>query len=550
MRRTMCKRRWLLRGLTFSLLGAASGCGMFGGGDHTYSSMSAGNDVPQSAPMPQYPYAPPQYSPANNAQATNYAPAQQSQQDQPADPSYDHSAQRAAERAQFDNGSDLGEGPGSQAPSINVFGEFNGVERPPQKSVAMGGFQQHTYCDEGYDADATLDPTGHYIAYASTRHSEHTNIYLQRTDGLSVTQLTSEDADDAFPTFSPDGKLIAFSSTRGGNWNLYVMSADGRNVTQITSGPSQDLHPSFSPDGTRLAYCSMGARASQWELWVVNLQTNEKKMVGVGLFPSWSPQRDRDVIAFQRARQRGSRWFSIWTMEISDGEAHSVTEVAVSGNAALVCPAWSPDGSRLAFSTIVSPSHIDGRKPQGQQDIWTVNSDGTNRHRLTDGNGINASPYWGVDSRVYFVSDRGGTECIWSTPANAPGTAIAAVGHGLPIAQSPQSAMNAIATGMASTSDSSASPDSSAATSGVPMGGVPTGSVPTGGVPTGGPGVAPVAQMPATNNPAMAQSGLMQPAPVATAVPQGSAPPAAHAATSSPAPSDSVGETDDTEIGH
>jgi TolB protein len=374
------------------------------GSDHTYS--SANGDKAAAEPTAETPPAP----------------------TTPARPQFDSTEIALGKSSSGMNGS----GPGYAAPSINVFGEFDGVERAAQRSVAMGGFEQHTYCDEGYDADVTVDPTGATVVYASTRNSEHTNLYLQRVDGLAVTQLTSEDADDAFPTFSPDGKQIAFSSTRGGNWNLYVMDIDGRNVTQVTSGQNQDLHPSFSPDGTRLVYCSMGPRATQWELWTVNLQTNQKKMVGVGLFPAWSPDRSRDVIAFQRARQRGSRWFSLWTTNLIDGEARMVTEVAVSGNAALVSPTWSGDGKRLAFATIVSPSHSNGKKLSGQQDIWTVNADGTNRHRLTDGTGTNATPCWASDNRVYFVSNRGGTECIWSTPANSPGSSLAAISRAQP----------------------------------------------------------------------------------------------------------------------
>jgi TolB protein len=297
-----------------------------------------------------------------------------------------------------------------KSPQINVFGEFDGVQRQPPRRIGEAGFQQHTYLDEGYDGDVAVDPKGQWLVFSSTRHAEHADIYLQRVDGISVTQLTSDDAADANPVFSPDGSRIAFCSTRAGNWDIFVMDIDGRNVTQVTNSMMQEIHPSFSPDGTRLVYSAMSPRSQLWELWTVNLLTNERRMIGFGLFPTWSPAKDKDQIAFQKARARGSRWFSLWTLDLVDGEARRVTEVTVSSNAAIVSPSWSPDGKRLSFATIVEPA----KGQAGQQDIWTVSADGTNRHRITDGTGVCATPFWGADNRVYFVSNRGGADCIWS----------------------------------------------------------------------------------------------------------------------------------------
>ena len=61
-----------------------------------------------------------------------------------------------------------------------------------------------------------------------------------------------------------------------------------------------------------------------------------------------------------------------------------------------------------------------------RQDIWTIDADGGNRQRLTDGNGTNLSPCWAADNRIYFISDRGGPECVWSVRTDGPkGNAVA-----------------------------------------------------------------------------------------------------------------------------
>jgi Tol biopolymer transport system component len=298
---------------------------------------------------------------------------------------------------------------------VEVLGDLAAPDSTAVAQPSSAAFQRHTFASDGRDSDVAVDPSGKWLVYTSTRHSERPDLYLQKTDGVSVVRLTDDPADDAFPVFSPDGKTIAFSSTRSGNWDVYTMDTDGKHVVQVTSGPSQDLHPSFSPDGTRLVYCSLSGRGDNWEIWVANLSTGERRIVGSGLFPTWSPDKGLDRIAFQRARQRGSRTFSLWTLDLVDGEARRVTEVASLPDAAIVSPAWSPDGQKLAFAT------IHGAK----KEVWTVDADGSNRQRLTDGVASNLNPTWAADNRIYFISDRGSAGSIWSVRADQPTPATA-----------------------------------------------------------------------------------------------------------------------------
>jgi TolB protein len=306
---------------------------------------------------------------------------------------------------------------------INEFGELPDRSDVPYFSRAAVSLRQHTFIQEGSDFDPNLSPNGDRMVFASTRHNEMPDLYIKSVDGVAVTQLTSDPAADVQPAFSPDGSYVAFASNRTGNWDIWIVAVDGQQPIQVTSGEADDIHPSWSPDGTQLVYCSLPAKSGQWELWVADAASDAaKRFIGYGLFPEWSPIGD--TILYQRARERGSRWFSIWTIELIDGEPRYPTEIAASPDFAMISPSWSRDGKMVAYTTRVPPADAPDTMDSdlGQADVWVVNADGHSRVRLTDGHTVNYGSAWSRGGRVFFTSSREGFETIWSLmPLDAPG---------------------------------------------------------------------------------------------------------------------------------
>jgi TolB protein len=312
----------------------------------------------------------------------------------------------------------------SQLRALRLFGESNLSGDISFEGKAAVSIQQHTPATDGADFDPHVDPAGKLLVFGSTRHSTFSHLYVKPVDGATLTQLTDEAANDAQPVFSPDGQRIAFASNRGGPWDIWCIETTGRNPVQITSHPMAELHPSWSPDGREIVYCRLNARTGEGELWITPVdQSNARRCIGDGLFPAWSPTGNR--ILYQKARQRGSRWFSLWVITLEIGEPTPPTEIFSHADYACIAPSWSADGSQIAFSCVQSPRKTDAGEMR-RADISIIDADGRGLMRLTNGRGENYSPCWAADDRIYFAARLDGSETLWSlkpfrpTPAPLP----------------------------------------------------------------------------------------------------------------------------------
>lgn len=297
--------------------------------------------------------------------------------------------------------------------NVSLFGMHPDAERVPYENRFLTNMTRHTFSSVGRDFDPDLHADGQTLVFASTRNSERPDIFLKHVDGFAITQLTSDPADDIQPRFSPDGEKVVFCSNRTGNWDIWLTNRDGTELTQLTHDLTDEVAPCFSPDGNRVAFTAWGGRSRQWEIWVLSIDSpGVRRFLCYGMFPDWSPDGKR--IAFQRARQRGTRWFSVYAVDLVDEEARHPTELAHSDSSACIAPRWSPDGKIIVYCATRQPGIVPGQVEAVPADIWIVDAQTGMRLKITDGAVDAFNPAWSTTGRIYFVTARSGVENIWS----------------------------------------------------------------------------------------------------------------------------------------
>jgi TolB protein len=239
-------------------------------------------------------------------------------------------------------------------------------------------------------------PDGRYIAFTSYEF-KNPELFIYDTQTRIKKRLTNNLGLDSGANFSADGKWIAYTSSRGDDTDIFMTSPQGIGKKLLLEGSGLDVDPKFSPDGKHIAFVS--GRFGNPHIFVAGLEkgdtpkvNGDKRLTYAGWYnatPNWSP--DSDKIVFAGYDKDINRWDAF--LMNPDG---SQLERLTLKNGDNESPSFSPNGQLIAFQS----NRVGDGNGKAQGNLWIMNRDGSNQHKLTvPGFYDIAAPMWSSNRR-------------------------------------------------------------------------------------------------------------------------------------------------------
>jgi TolB protein len=261
---------------------------------------------------------------------------------------------------------------------------------------------------------AQTAPPRHRILFNRFRMPE-IEIMIAEADGKNERVLAPHGEIEYSPSYSPDGKWVVFTEERGGLSDIYRIHPDGTGLERLTDDPAFDDQGALSPDGRSLAFISTrGSGAAN--LWLLDLTTKKCRSLTAGQAgnyrPAWSP--DGAWIAFSSDRDATpgvypGQWEMLQSTGIyivhpdGTGLKRLTKPSGVAGS-----PAWSADGKRILFYETDEVGAFLAKSARSRTELLSVDIDTGERRQYTASNETKLSPKWLSGGRIGYAVRGGG----------------------------------------------------------------------------------------------------------------------------------------------
>ena len=222
-------------------------------------------------------------------------------------------------------------------------------------------------------------------------------------------QITSAIGVEDYPTWSPDGRMLAYAATqdgnsRAGNWDIWLARVDGgQPVNRTADHAGMDTSPSWSPDGGQIAFWS--DREDGGYFVMSALGGSAQKVISSPVVTFSPPRWSDDAEELAGVVRDDSGGFVVEIVHLISRESRRVSLPGQrNGREDL---SWSPDQRLFAYVDAANPMNDVTR-------LWTLNLGNQQAFEVTSGRTKVFSPQWSQDGRaLFFLSNRGGSMDLW-----------------------------------------------------------------------------------------------------------------------------------------